>query len=129
MDPAVAAQLRDHPWTGNVRELESVIKRACILARSDVITADDLGHTVTRSTLPPRQEAESALRMAATAALHDRLLARKDGTDSSVFHDLVNMVESTLVDEALAMTNGNQVKASEILGVNRATLRKKMNPA
>ncbi|HEX6972925.1 MAG TPA: sigma-54 dependent transcriptional regulator, partial [Vicinamibacterales bacterium] len=113
VDPSVAAQLRDHPWTGNVRELESVVRRACILARSDVITADDLGPTVTRGTLPPQHEAESALRMAATAALHDRLLARKEGTDSSVFHDLVNMVETTLVNEALAMTNGNQVKASE----------------
>jgi DNA-binding NtrC family response regulator len=128
VDSAVAAQLRDHPWTGNVRELESVIKRACILARSDVITADDLGQTVTRGgPFPPRHEADAALRMAATAALHDRLLAKKEDTDSSVFHDVVDLVESTLVDEALAMTNGNQVKASEILGVNRATLRKKMS--
>jgi DNA-binding protein Fis len=35
-------------------------------------------------------------------------------------------VETTLVREALTITNGNQVKASEILGVNRATLRKEM---
>jgi DNA-binding protein Fis len=35
-------------------------------------------------------------------------------------------VEETLVKEALTVTNGNQVKASEMLGVNRATLRKKM---
>jgi DNA-binding protein Fis len=36
-------------------------------------------------------------------------------------------VETTLVKEALTITNGNQVKASDILGVNRATLRKKMS--
>ena len=35
------------------------------------------------------------------------------------------LVETTLVKEALAITNGNQVKASELLGLNRATLRKK----
>jgi DNA-binding protein Fis len=37
----------------------------------------------------------------------------------------VSVVETALVDEALTITNGNQVKASELLGVNRATLRKK----
>ena len=38
---------------------------------------------------------------------------------------VVRLVESALVKEALAITNGNQVKASDLLGVNRATLRKK----
>jgi DNA-binding NtrC family response regulator len=126
VDAEVAGELQEHSWPGNVRQLESVIRRASILSRGDVITQEDLGQTVTRGAFPPRDEADAALRMAATAALHDRLLANKDGTDSSVFHDVVTLVEATLVDEALAMTNGNQVKASEILGVNRATLRKKM---
>jgi DNA-binding NtrC family response regulator len=126
VDSQVAAELRDHPWPGNVRELESVIKRACILTRGDVITAGDLGQTVTRAGLPSGREADAVLRMAAAAVLHDRLLAHAAGTDSSVFHDVVDMIETTLVAEALAMTNGNQVKAAEILGVNRATLRKKM---
>ena len=39
--------------------------------------------------------------------------------------DIVGLVETALVREALAITNGNQVKASDLLGVNRATLRKK----
>lgn len=125
VDAEVAAQLHDHPWPGNVRQLESVVKRACILARGDVITPADVGQSVARA-FPGRHEADAALRMAATAALHDRLLAKEPDADSSVFHDVVGMVEATLVAEALAMTDGNQVKASEILGVNRATLRKKM---
>ena len=37
------AELQEHAWPGNVGELERVIKRACIVARSDVITADDVG--------------------------------------------------------------------------------------
>jgi DNA-binding protein Fis len=43
-----------------------------------------------------------------------------------VYHDIVDRVETALVEEALTITNGNQVKAAEILGVNRATLKKKM---
>jgi DNA-binding protein Fis len=61
-----------------------------------------------------------------TKALHDRLQGSQPLPASSVFHDIVDLVEQTLVQEALAMTGGNQVKASEMLGVNRATLRKKM---
>ena len=74
VDLQVAHELNEHPWPGNVRELESVIKRACILARGDVIAAHDLGQTVARTGIPSRHEADAALRMAATAVLHDRLL-------------------------------------------------------
>ena len=126
VDSRVAAELADRPWPGNVRELESVIKRACILARADVITTGDLGQAVTRGGYPARNETDAVLRLSATAALHDRLLANPTGADASVFHDIVDLVEHTLVAEALSMTSGNQVKAAEILGVNRATLRKKM---
>ncbi len=126
VDAQVTRMLNEHTWPGNVRELQTVIKRACILARGDVITADDLGNTLSESRLPPRLETDAELRNAATKALHDRLLAMSPSPASSAFHDIVDVVEETLVREALAMTNGNQVKASEMLGVNRATLRKKM---
>ena len=51
---------------------------------------------------------------------------QRTSPEASVFHEIVDAVESTLVREALTITNGNQVKAAELLGVNRATLRKKM---
>jgi DNA-binding NtrC family response regulator len=126
VDDRVARLLQEQPWPGNVGQLERVIKRACIVARSDVITVDDIGDSLKESRFPVRPDLESSLARAAKASLHERL-ARADGTASgSVFHDIVEMVESTLVSEALAMTNNNQVKAADLLGVNRATLRKKM---
>ena len=57
------------------------------------------------------------------SALQERLVDAPK--DASVFHHIVDAVETALVKEALAITNGNQVKASELLGLNRATLRKK----
>ncbi len=126
MDAQVTRMLTEHAWPGNVRELQTVIKRACILARGDVITVDDIGSTLSESRLPPRLETDAELRNAVTKALHDRLLAMSPSPASSAFHDIVDVVEATLVQEALTMTSGNQVKASEMLGVNRATLRKKM---
>ena len=125
VDAEVAQQLEDYGWPGNVNELQTVVKRACILARGDVITRDDLGASLEAGT-QRNPEGDAALRSMVTKALHDRLQGSQPLPASSVFHDIVDLVEQTLVQEALAMTSGNQVKASEMLGVNRATLRKKM---
>jgi DNA-binding NtrC family response regulator len=124
VDDGVGRALQAHAWPGNVGELERVIKRACIVANGDVITVDDLGESLSRDRFHVAHEAESSLARATRAALHERLVESKTG--SSVFHALVDIVETTLVNEALTITNGNQVKAADILGVNRATLRKKI---
>lgn len=128
-DPEAMRLLADHTWPGNVAELEVAIKRACILARGLVLTADDFRTGLEDPTLPGRQEAETALEGAVRAALRQRLASGDRGPDVSLFHDIVGIAEEALVREALAMTGGNQLRAAELLGVNRATLRKKMHPA
>lgn len=125
VDEQVLRRLEEHAWPANVGELESVIKRACIVTRSDVITLEDIGESISDSRFPGRQDLESVLSRAVRVALQERIAERVAGATSSAFHDIVDLVEATLVREALTITNGNQVKASELLGVNRATLRKK----
>ena len=126
VDDRVLRLLQDHAWRGNVAELENVIKRGCILARSDVITTDETGTSLDQRPVAGRREIESALALAARTALQEQLIDLRPGADSSAYHDIIDLVETTLVKEALLVTNGNQVKAASILGVNRATLRKKM---
>jgi DNA-binding NtrC family response regulator len=125
VDEQVMQRLQEHAWNGNVGELESVIKRASIVTRGDIITVQDLGESLSATRVPGRQDAESALCRAARVALQERLVDTTADAQSSAFHEIVTLVEATLVKEALVITNGNQVKASELLGVNRATLRKK----
>jgi DNA-binding NtrC family response regulator len=125
-DDRVLARFREHSWPGNVGELQSVVKRACIVTRSDVVTLDDLGDSLSTRHVPVGQHADAALCRAAGVALQERLV-EDTNAPSSIFHDIVSLVEATLAKEALAITNGNQVKASDLLGVNRATLRKKAN--
>ena len=125
VEDQVERALQQHSWPGNVGELERVIKRACIVARSNVITADDVRDSLADSRFPGRPDVESTLERSVRGALHERLVQSR-GPESSPFHDVVDAVESVLVREALVITNGNQLKAAEILGVNRATLRKKM---
>jgi DNA-binding NtrC family response regulator len=124
VDETVAARLQADAWPGNVGELERAIKRACIVARSDVIVAEDLGDSLSEHRVGAVDRAESTLSQAARDALRECVVERREGA-GSIFHEIVDVVEETLVAEALAITNGNQVKAADLLGVNRATLRKK----
>jgi DNA-binding NtrC family response regulator len=125
VDDAALRRLVDHSWPGNAAELESALKRACIVTRGEMITNADLGDNLSQGRVMGRQGAESALARASRSALQERLVESPADPAASLYHDIVGIVEAALVSEALAITNGNQVKASELLGVNRATLRKK----
>jgi DNA-binding NtrC family response regulator len=125
VDEEVLRRLQEYSWPGNVAELETVVKRACIVARGDVVTIEDVAGSLTGERRPGRDDADSSLCKAVKVALQEQLVETPSSRSSSVFHEIVRLVEGTLVKEALAITNGNQVKASELLGVNRATLRKK----
>jgi two-component system nitrogen regulation response regulator GlnG len=125
VDDEVAHRLQAHVWPGNVGELERVIKRACIVARSDVITIDEITEPLSEGRLD-RRAVETTMRQAVRTVLHERLVDAPSDPAWSPFHEIVDLVEQTLVEEALDITKGNQVKAADILGVNRATLRKKM---
>jgi DNA-binding NtrC family response regulator len=122
LDPDALSRLRSHHWPGNIAELELTVKRACILARGDVITAADL--SLDRDEAQGQAAAQSALEGTVRAALRRRL--SEGGASGSPYHDLVDAVEEVIVSEALAITGGNQLRAAEMLGVNRATLRKKI---
>jgi DNA-binding NtrC family response regulator len=126
VEDTVLKRLVEHAWPGNVGELQSVLKRACIVARGQVIAADEVGNLDTHRPRP-RHETESDLARAVRMALQERLVDPLRPPSSSTFHEIVDAVETTLVKEALSITTGNQVKAADLLGVNRATLRKKMS--
>ena len=122
VDDQAMKLLHEHGWPGNVRELERVLTRAAILVAGDVITANDLSF-LTDSVFMAGTDGLSSLERSVRTALQERLVDAPPG--ASVYHQIVDAVETALVKEALVITNGNQVKASELLGLNRATLRKK----
>jgi two-component system nitrogen regulation response regulator GlnG len=119
ISPAAVEKLARHTWPGNVRELENAIKRALVLAAAEVIGPDDFafldGGSGERVALTleglVRAETEAALAGGAPGELHAALLAR---------------VEKPLIETALAHTGGNQLRAAELLGINRNTLRKRI---
>lgn len=89
-----ARAISAHDWPGNVRELENCIKRAVIMADDDHLTARDVGLEL----------AESALRTSV-----DLRTIREEAERSAIV-------------EALGRSNGNVVRAAEMLGISRPTL-------
>ncbi len=131
------AQLEQYHWPGNVRELENIIQRAVVVAKGDVILPQDLAAEVRgKSAAASASAAPVSLRHATAtpappkaagdedmAALARRLFdwARQDKRNK-----IIPAVERQLIIEALNETQGNQVQAAKLLGITRATLRKRI---
>jgi two-component system nitrogen regulation response regulator GlnG len=118
--PAAMAVLRQHTWPGNVRELENVIERAAVMSRGDTLMPEDLPAEVREpkaATVAP--EDVTAVLDAAVQALFT--VARQDAKLK-----LIPAAERELIIRALAETGGNQVQAAKLLGITRATLRKRI---
>jgi len=111
--------LKNHSWPGNVRELRNAIERGAVVARGTPIRPEHLPDTVTS----PRPMGESDLE-ARVRELVEKLVAQ--GSPGDLYHHVESRWEKALLRRVLEQTGGNQVKAAELLGINRMTLRKKM---
>ncbi|HSN89994.1 MAG TPA: sigma-54 dependent transcriptional regulator [Anaeromyxobacteraceae bacterium] len=107
--------LLGHGWPGNVRELQNVIQRALLKLAGPRLAAKDLG-----GLLPAAGGSERGL-----GALVEALL---DGKAPEVgrYQAALQAIEAPLIAAALARTKGNQLRAAELLGMNRNTLRERM---
>lgn len=128
-----AAQLLSlYSWPGNVRELQNLMQRLAVLSREDVISS-----AVVRQILPAAQisqgqcgqtvdQVQEAVRTWAKEKLAGQNAA--SGAAEEILHDaLLSLVEPVLLKETLLSVDGNQIRAAQLLGINRNTLRKKLN--
>jgi two-component system nitrogen regulation response regulator GlnG len=116
--PEALAALEKYPWPGNVRELENAIERAAVVARGDTIRVDDLPTDVRE----PRPVA--AAEVAGTVEHATEILCARARKDSKF--KIIPAVERELITRTLLVTGGNQVQAAKLLGITRATLRKRV---
>lgn len=126
VDERVLQRLEGYQWPGNVAELQIAMQRACVLARGAVLTPDDLRGSLQDTTVPGRVEALAVLESAVRKIFHQRTSEPSGGASRSIFYDVIGRVEEMLIREALHVTGGNQVRAAEILDLNRSTLRTKI---
>jgi len=133
VSPEVLVALERYAWPGNVRELENVIQRATVLARGRVILLSDLpaevaGTRDAQDAVPTVAPAEAGERAGAPAADDPAGLARAlfRWARQDAGRKVLPAVERELVVQALQETGGNQVRAARLLGMTRATLRKRI---
>jgi DNA-binding NtrC family response regulator len=120
--------LESYPWPGNVRELENTIQRASVLATSDIILPKDLplgakdlqGDGAPMPVAPGGYAAPVELTTEAAIEVLLKAAQSKPGVE------LLPWLEREFTLHAMKATRGNQVRAAKLLGITRATLRKRI---
>jgi two-component system nitrogen regulation response regulator GlnG len=119
-------------WPGNVRELENLMRRIAALSPDPIIGAETVRKELFRERVTPslnttgtgNDDLESVSRIAIAKLILD---AAAQGTPLANLHEIViAAVERPLFELTLKETRGNQIKAADILGLNRNTLRKRL---
>jgi two-component system nitrogen regulation response regulator GlnG len=122
LTPETLKILRAYDWPGNVRELENAVQRAVTLSQGDKIFPDALPPQIFK----PGHGAHLSFEHFLEEKLAD-LVDRMGGLDTGDIYTMVlHRVEKPLITLVLKKTEGNQVRAAGLLGINRNTLRKKI---
>ena len=127
---AIAA-LQTYRWPGNVRELENLIKRLMAMESDDTIAASSVTRELA-TTPPAKQQNGLTTDFDKPAEYFENYLAEYFATFGTVlppaglYERILAEIEPPLLRASLAATNGNQLRAAELLGINRNTLRTKL---
>ncbi len=143
IEQAALDRMKRYRWPGNIRELENLIRRLAALHPQEVISDQlveaELEHELRQATVdskasapgaPLSRELENGQTLSTSVEQHLAKLFRDCGDGlppPGLYHRIIREIEIPLISAALAATRGNQIKAAELLGLNRNTLRKKVN--
>jgi two-component system nitrogen regulation response regulator GlnG len=128
MAPAVLKTLEKYHWPGNVRELENIIRRALVMAKGEAILVTDLPAEISGQTQPGTSGGPMSMPIGEGGTSDVSNLARQlfQWARREPKMRIIPAVERELVIQALKETDGNQVHAAKLLGITRATLRKRV---
>ncbi|HVO14721.1 MAG TPA: nitrogen regulation protein NR(I) [Alphaproteobacteria bacterium] len=130
LDSAALARLKQYRWPGNVRELENLIRRLTALYSQEVIGIDVIEAELADASRPvdmPEVAVDDSLGAAVERHLKEFFAAHKDGLPAGGLYDrILRELERPLITLSLTATRGNQIRAAQLLGLNRNTLRKKI---
>jgi two-component system nitrogen regulation response regulator GlnG len=114
--------LTDQPWVGNVRELRNALEHAVIVARGGPLLPEHFPPVSgVRTTNPKEQLADAVLHW-----LEDRIRSTGKDVPHNLYEELLQCVEPPLLEELMRRLQGNRLIAAQWLGLNRATVRKKL---
>ena len=134
IDNDALERLKRYRWPGNVRELENLVRRLAALYPQETITEPLIEAELAEPAMPsvPGSRNDGRPSDETLAGSVERHLTeyfgqfKGDLPPPGLYHRILRDVEEPLIGAALAATRGNQIKAAELLGLNRNTLRKKI---
>lgn len=122
--PDALKLLVDYPWPGNVREMQSAVRRALLQTNGPVMTADALPEEIrlggTKPDATPRTTGSEG-------TLEHLIQQRLDAGTNDLYAEVLSAMEVFLLARVLRLTHGNQSQASRILGITRGSLRNKIH--
>ncbi|WP_072391150.1 nitrogen regulation protein NR(I) [Hyphomicrobium sp. CS1GBMeth3] len=130
IETAAIERLKAHPWPGNVRELENFVRRVGALYTQDTLTQQIIDQELAE--VLPKRSATSESEPKDFSEIVERHLAQyfasfgKELPPPGLYDRVIRQVEHPLLSAALAATRGNQIRAAELLGLNRNTLRSRI---
>ena len=127
IDNDAMERLKRHSWPGNVRELENLIRRLAALYSEEVIGIEAVDAELAQDAHDTPAAEGNGISDSVERHLRSYFLAHGDGLPAAGLYDRVlREVERPLIALSLQATRGNQIKAAQLLGLNRNTLRKKI---
>lgn len=122
IDQQAIAELEARPWRGNVRELRNVVFRLALLARDDIISLATVKDVLPEDTSRTQNADQNGY-----ASALGQWLEGHPTVPGTLYHNALAAFEKPLFEHALRETGGNQVRAAQLLGINRNTLRKRLS--
>jgi two-component system nitrogen regulation response regulator GlnG len=130
LDQAAIERLKRHRWPGNVRELENLARRLAALYPQETIAASVIDAELSQPGMNAADDdAKSDDGLSAAIERHLASYFASFGAElppPGLYHRVLREIEHPLLSVTLAATRGNQIRAADLLGVNRNTLRKKI---
>ena len=128
ISPEAIRLMQNYNWPGNIRELENLVRRLVALYSHEVITTHDIETELADVSQTPGEEEEKGLSQTVEQRLSTYFLAHNGGDlpAPGLYQRVLREVEQPLITLTLQATRGNQIRAAEVLGLNRNTLRKKI---
>ena len=121
IDPEALALLQQYQWPGNVRELQSVLKEAMLRTTGPILLPEFLPTSCRGSPVSP-----ASAKVKQSLDLASFVERRLESGEGDLYTRVMQEVERWLFVRVLHHTQGRQVQASEVLGLNRTTLRHKL---